>query len=88
MPAARYQSCQAVLPSRPDLDALDLVAHSDQAVRAALAEASDLQFRHIEKRRKKVRDLLSFLYALTDPGSLDLRADVPERVPSGLPVAD
>ncbi len=83
-----YDPSQAVLPSRPDLDAIDFVAHSDPEIRAAMAEASDLEFRHVKKRQKKVRDLVRFLYALTDPESLDLRSDVPRSVPSGLPIAD
>ena len=35
-----------------------------------------------------VASLVEFLRALTDPSSVDLREDVPARVPSGLPVAD
>ncbi|GIW40782.1 MAG: methylamine utilization protein MauG [Candidatus Binatia bacterium] len=36
----------------------------------------------------EIADLLTFLEALTDPAALDLSEDIPERVPSGLPVAD
>ena len=36
----------------------------------------------------EVNELLTFLEALTDPAAVDLRADVPSSVPSGLPVAD
>jgi cytochrome c peroxidase len=36
----------------------------------------------------QVADLLAFLTALTDPAAADLRGDIPDRVPSGLPVAD
>lgn len=36
----------------------------------------------------EVNELLAFLESLTDPRAIDLRLDVPERVPSGLPVAD
>ena len=32
--------------------------------------------------------IIDFLHALTDPRSLDVRAQVPMRVPSGLPLAD
>ena len=37
---------------------------------------------------EQIRLLVEFLHALTDPASLDLRGDVPMRVPSGLPVED
>ena len=33
-------------------------------------------------------DLMAFLNALTDPASLNLLPDVPDSVPSGLPVRD
>jgi cytochrome c peroxidase len=36
----------------------------------------------------EVDDLLSFLNALTDPAAADLSADIPDAVPSGLPVYD
>ena len=36
----------------------------------------------------EVDRILDFLDALTDTGSIDLRDDVPESVPSGLPVYD
>jgi hypothetical protein len=35
-----------------------------------------------------VQLLLAFLHALTDPAALDLRAEVPPSVPSGLPIRD
>ncbi len=36
----------------------------------------------------EIADLVAFLHALTDEASLDLSAEVPATVPSGLPVAD
>ncbi|MHC4452205.1 MAG: cytochrome-c peroxidase [Planctomycetota bacterium] len=36
----------------------------------------------------EVAELMAFLHALTDPSSLNLSGDVPDRVPSGLPVND
>lgn len=42
----------------------------------------------IRLRDGEVNALLVFLEALTDPAALDLSADIPERVPSGLPVRD
>jgi cytochrome c peroxidase len=32
--------------------------------------------------------LMAFLHALTDPAAVDLEADIPSSVPSGLPVKD
>ena len=36
----------------------------------------------------EIADLMAFLHALTDPSSLNLSDDVPDRVPSGLPVGE
>ncbi|ETW96637.1 MAG: hypothetical protein ETSY2_46050 [Candidatus Entotheonella gemina] len=81
-----YDTGQAVLPSRSDLDALDFVAYRDPEHRAALSRSSEIT--RIRLSDRKLRALMAFLYALTDPSSLDLRKDVPERVPSGLSVFD
>lgn len=37
---------------------------------------------------EEVNQLLAFLEALTDPAALDLSGDIPQSVPSGLPIAD
>ena len=37
---------------------------------------------------KEISDILDFLHALTDPDSVSLLDQVPDTVPSGLPVAD
>lgn len=42
----------------------------------------------IELTDAEVSDLLAFLESLTDPAATDLGGDVPDSVPSGLPVAD
>jgi len=82
-----YDTTQAVLTPRPDLDALDFVVHGDPARRAALAAASELgPARGLSAH--DVDDLVSFLEALTDAASVDLRRDVPLRLPSALPLAD
>lgn len=77
---------QRVLPSRPDLDAIDLVAFNDPATTNAIASRIELAPRHLSGR--EVADLITFLHALTDPRALDLRKTVPQRVPSGLPLAE
>ncbi|RMG49031.1 MAG: cytochrome-c peroxidase [Acidobacteria bacterium] len=81
-----YDPGQLVLPSRPDLDELDLRALEDERQRQELASACELAPRHLSD--EEIADLVAFLRALTDPRSLDLRWTVPERVPSGLPVRD
>ena len=83
---AAYDRSQVSLPSRDDLDALDFLAHDDPASREAIANACELQPRRLRKR--EFAALMDFLHALTDPDSLDLRDDVPRRIPSGLPVFD
>lgn len=81
-----YDAEQATLPPRPDLDEQDLVVQGDWDRLAAIAAASELAVTPL--RDQEVEALLAFLHALTDPRALDLRGDVPERVPSGLPVFD
>lgn len=81
-----YDTQQAVLPSRSDLDATDFAVHNDPASRAALANSIELD--PINMSEQEFAYLMEFLHALTDTSSLDLRSTVPTRVPSGLPLAD
>lgn len=81
-----YDPEQAVLPSRPNLDRHDFVVMSDPDRVAAIAAANERRVTPLSDRQ--VADLIEFLQALTDPAMLDLRDDVPKRVPSGLPVFD
>ncbi len=81
-----YDASQALLPSRPDLDAIDFACHNDPVRRAAIAAACDLEPIRISTR--EFEDLIAFLHALTDRDSLDLRRDAPASVPSGLPIFD
>ncbi len=81
-----YDPDQLVMPYRDDLDAEDLVVHNDPSRRAELAAANELSPSNLNDRR--VAELIEFLHSLTDPAALDLRADVPDYVPSGLPVRD
>jgi cytochrome c peroxidase len=88
-----YDRTQAVLPSRPDLDALDFVIMDHQDVVDEIAEEAAAEFEELAAQPRDlsdrdVDDLIAFLNALTDPAALDLRHLVPTRVPSGLPLAD
>jgi len=83
-----YDPSQIVMPPRPDLDALDLIAFNDLEVTAAIADAIEIEppKRRVSEGDKD--DLVDFLHALTDPSAGDLRTSVPTRVPSGLPLAE
>ncbi len=74
------------MPARPDLDATDLAAMHDPSAILAIAQANELQ--PVDLKEREIRQLLDFLHALTDPAMLDLRSDVPESLPSGLPLGD
>lgn len=77
---------QRVLPSRPDLDALDLIAFENPGTTAAIADRIEIRRRRLSDR--EVSDLMDFLRSLTDSAAMDMRKTVPKRVPSGLPLAE
>ncbi|HEC18813.1 MAG TPA: cytochrome-c peroxidase [Gammaproteobacteria bacterium] len=77
---------EPVLPYRADLDALDCVVQNDAGRVAEIASANELQ--SVALTRKEKMALMDFLHALTDPGSVDLRDDVPAYLPSGLSLAE
>ncbi|MGI9492521.1 MAG: cytochrome-c peroxidase [Geminicoccaceae bacterium] len=83
-----YDQYQAVLPSRPDLDAVDfsLFDEVDQPTLHAIADAADLNALSINLTDAEITQLVAFLKALTGEKSRDLRSEIPARVPSGLPV--
>lgn len=81
-----YDRNQAVLPSRIDLDALDFVVMDDPIRVGYIASANELEPTRLKEN--ELVNLMDFLHALTDPAAADLRADVPKRVPSGLPLAE
>jgi cytochrome c peroxidase len=87
-----YDTDQAVLPSRPDLDEIDFLCYNDQDRRRVVMEASELRRGTLSQRGplsdEQFADLMDFLHALTDPASVDLRHTVPMTVPSGIPVFD
>jgi cytochrome c peroxidase len=81
-----YNPSQRILPSRADLDALDLIATNNPDTRRAIAQRIELD--KIRLNDKEFNDLMAFLHALTDPKSVDTRHTVPKSVPSGLTLAD
>lgn len=84
-----YDTGQAVLPSKPELDELDFVVMTRPGAadaRRAIKQSNQLSPRRLSER--EFRDLIEFLHALTDPSSIDLRDDVPPTLPSGLPLAE
>ncbi len=83
-----YDRSQAVFPSREDLDAIDFVVMDDAERVAAIAAANELEPPRKALSDRDVADLIEFLHALTDPAAIDIRADTPERVPSGLTLVE
>ena len=81
-----YDTGQATLQPRADLDAIDFVVIDDAARLDEIAEANQLH--NVTLKEREMHALLSFLHALTDPAALDMRGDVPMQVPSGLPVRE
>lgn len=86
MSLQHYDRSQAVLPSRPDLDALDFIALDDPGVTASIVRAIEIEPQPLSDY--EIDRLLDFMEALTDPSAGDLRKTVPKRVPSGLPLAE
>ena len=81
-----YDGLQVVMPNRPDLDMLDFQVMEDPALVEAIAAANELA--PISLSEREFDDLIEFLHALTDPASIDLRGDVPTRLPSGSTLAE
>ncbi|HHH43894.1 MAG TPA: cytochrome-c peroxidase [Gammaproteobacteria bacterium] len=84
----RYDTGQAILPSRDDLDASDFLVTGDPASQDAVADAVADELRTMHYSEDDIDYIMDFLNALTDPASIDLRRDVPESVPSGLTLAE
>ncbi|MDJ0812717.1 MAG: cytochrome c peroxidase [Woeseiaceae bacterium] len=81
-----YDAGQAVMPSRSDLDALDVVIMNDEVSVANIAAANELA--PVQLTEREFRNLIAFLHALTDPSSIDLRDDIPGELPSGNTLAE
>jgi cytochrome c peroxidase len=83
---ANYDQTQALLPYRRDLSALDFAVMNDEYSRNSLL--SNLDIENVVLTEEQIDRLMDFLDAATDRKSIDLRTDVPTKVPSGLPVFD
>ncbi|MGH9892389.1 MAG: cytochrome-c peroxidase, partial [bacterium] len=83
-----YDRSQTVLPSRSDLDELDFIALDNPDITAAIIQAIEIEPPHPALSERDIDRVIDFLHALTDPSAGDLRKTVPERVPSGLPLAE
>ena len=81
-----YDTSEAFLPSVAHLDVYDSYVQEDASLVQAIADANEMP--HVNLTQSQFNDLMDFLQALTDPKMLDLRIDVPTRVPSGLPIFD
>ncbi len=79
-------STEPRLPSRADLDAHDCFVMNDPVLVMNIKDANELEKVHLTER--KIAYLIDFLHALTDPDSVDIRNNVPRRVPSGLSLVD
>jgi len=74
------------LPSRGDLDRLDCYVMNDPDLVAAIRDANELGKTKLSE--KNISYIMAFLHALTDPGNIDLRHDIPKYVPSGLTLVE
>ena len=81
-----YDSEQLALPPRDDLDEQDLVVMRDQWRVAQIAVRNELE--PVRLNDKQFAALMSFLHALTDTASLDMRHTIPLSVPSQIPLAE
>ncbi len=83
---ANYDQTQVLLPYRRDLSALDFAVMNDEYSRNSLL--SNLDIENVDLTEEQIDRLMDFLDAVTDRNSIDLRTDVPSKVPSGLPIFD
>ena len=81
-----YDKTQVVLPYREDLAEIDFLVLNDPELIEDIVEANELGPRRLTQKEFEL--LMEFMYALTDPNSMDIRRDTPMMVPSGLPLAE
>lgn len=77
------------LPDRADLAATDFVVNNSDIRTAAIVATLDEKAKGIVLTNAEISKIATFLReGLTDFSCVDLRRDVPKKVPSGLPVYD
>ena len=81
---ASYTPEDVVLPAHPVQSALDSIVMENARVRAAISRSNELAPMSLSEQ--EIDNLVAFLGALTDTGSLRGRLGIPSEVPSGLPV--
>lgn len=83
---AQYDKTQVKLPYRADLNAIDFTVYDDENRKAMILASSDITPRQLTEQQ--IDRLIDFLEAATDHNSINLRNEVPIKVPSGLPIFD
>jgi cytochrome c peroxidase len=83
---ANFDRSQVRVPSRDDLDAIDFMVLDDDNRTAQILQSIDVTPRSLSETQ--IAHLIDFLDAATDRKSMNLRNEVPKKVPSGLPVFD
>lgn len=83
---ANYDRSQVRVPSRDDLDTIDFMVMDDDNRTAQILQSIDITPRSLSDTQ--INYLIDFLDAATDRKSINLRNEVPKKVPSGLPVFD
>ncbi len=86
---SQEQRNNLVLPYREDLAKTDFVVIDSDVRKGAIVQALDPLAKGIVLTPSEIKKVVTFLReGLTDWSCVDLRRDVPARVPSGLPVYD
>lgn len=79
-----FSPSNVVMPKRSDLSNLDFLVFNNSSSRSSLESSNKLPRQSLSS--SEIHDLVAFLHSLTDQYSLDLRAEIPHRVPSGLSI--
>ena len=79
-----YDRSQAVLPSASSFTKADFAIMDNPDTVKQIAAANEIV--PVQLSADEIDDLVSFLHALTDSRSLDLRSVAPMSVPSGIPL--
>ncbi|MEZ5472713.1 MAG: cytochrome c peroxidase [Marinicella sp.] len=83
---ANYDRSQIRMPAREDFDAFDFAVLDDDNRTSQILQSIDVSPRSLNETQ--IARLIDFLDAATDRKSINLRKEVPNRVPSGLPIFD